>query len=537
MAMTAGIAFGLGCLVTCVFANYDATLNFRDIDSMVDQRADFCDQMSAVHNHTISLENALAGMHLSMVTPLYDPPWFDEPVNNTDPSRMTGFHAELAALLAEQAGFTYTITSHPLSAFEPDLSWTAYLDSALNKYDLSLDWWLSTDARWKKRIRTPYPFLDLSLVSGTYGAVAESSMVQRIWEITNPISPNLWIVFLIVSIITSLLYFFVERHIDGDISQTSPGSRAWCREVMDTVWTGFIQFTGGGAFSPNTISGKALALTYSLLVLLLISAYTANLAAVLVSDHKLNACQSVESCLADGHRICVRKGTVADEWMSGMHPHLERTLQIARVTTSVWEGVRNGQCDLVTQPLMLYNLATMSAEHNPDCVMTRVGDAPLQSFGGGWMSRTDYEDKCTALMIDSIGAHILALATNGKLQELLDRFYSASTSKTCPINGDGEDPLEQENLSLTVQSMSGALVIHAAGILFALSVCAGKQIRRACCRRRQRTTSGRPKEEKQPEDMTEAITSIKSDLQALRAEIGAIRDSQITQEHSNASWV
>lgn len=146
---------------------YDASLDFitpQGLAAIPDQRAHLCQQAQAVLNGSLAIRDALVGVHLTMVTPLYDPPFFDEPIGNTDPALMTGLHAALAAELATSAGFSYTIISHPLSSFEPDLSWTQYLDRASGRFDLVLDWWLHTGERTAMGLANPFPFLDLSLI-------------------------------------------------------------------------------------------------------------------------------------------------------------------------------------------------------------------------------------------------------------------------------------------------------------------------------------------------------------------------------------
>jgi len=512
-----------------VLGVYDATLDFRDPSSILDKRNNFCGRAEGVHNGSIGLEDALRGLHIALVTPLYDPPWFDEPIDVATPGRMTGFHADLAAALAARAGFSYTIYSHPLSSFAPDMSWTEYLNVSVRNYDVSLDWWLATNERSRMGIQAPHDFLDLSLLAAAYGTAVDPSFGEVFWKFSEPFSPELWWTFFGISLATSLLYLVVEANVDD--SDFDPSSPIYLN-VLRSAWMGLVQFTAAGGFSPRTCSGKLLVLTYSAFILLLVSAYTANLVAYLAVHHETRTCESVDACVKTGERFCVRQGTIADDWFSSAYHELEESGQIFRCQENPWVCVRRQECTLVVQPSMMYELASRNLDYNEDCAMTRVGVGSLKYFGGGWMTKVDYSDKCTSLFNDALGSHMLALQADGQLDALVkDLYASTSTQASCSSNQD--DEIEEET-SLPVPAVAGALVIHGfVACVVSLALC--------CQRLGELTNRGfgtwkkeQGENEAPADDPRHEVTlqAFHEHLDALKAMMASLPQSQSTQEPS-----
>jgi hypothetical protein len=96
-----------------------------------DKRTDFCEKVPYLTDGSLSLDRALEGVHLNVITLLYDKAWFDEPIGSTDPALQSGYHVELLRLLSVKAGFTYTIVSVNTSSFSPELSRSSYLELSL----------------------------------------------------------------------------------------------------------------------------------------------------------------------------------------------------------------------------------------------------------------------------------------------------------------------------------------------------------------------------------------------------------------------
>ena len=373
-------------LVTTVVAVYDSSLDFKTDGGLpLDQRASLCVQARAMLNGSLATRDALRGLHLTMLTPLYDPPWFDEPIGNTDPALMTGLHASLAAELAKSAGFTYTIVSHPLSSFEPDLSWTDYLLLASQRYDLVLDWWAQTQQRTAMGLTSPYTFLDMSIVPATRLGKSEGESLTDLMGIAmKPFTTGLWLVVLGCTLVTAFAFIMIEGRAVADqdrFDDFEAADASWYSLVGEALYLGFIQLTGAGGYNPGTTLGKLLFAGYSLFVLFAVNSYTANLAASAITT-QVAKCNSFEACTAKGHRVCVRSGTASDSVVTRLHGELGE--QIVR-TTSEWMSLDAGDCEIIAAPKVILDLQKVDGDYNEDCSIERIGVHPINTMDGGWM--------------------------------------------------------------------------------------------------------------------------------------------------------
>lgn len=500
------VAFSLPVLCAAI---YDSTLDFRNLTAIVDRRISLCDQETALANGSLELSQALRGVHLNFVTALYDPAWFDEPLGNSDPTLMTGFHVDLARELALHGEFTYTITSVPLSSFSPGLSWTEYLDASAQRFDLNLDWWLATEERAALGLQPPVAFLDLSLVPTLEGEVEEFSWWDNLTSFARPISPSLWIVFIGISIVTSLIFFLFEKDFSNDIWSSHDKTR---KKLLNSLFLGFTSYTGSQPFAPGTNTGKMLSLTYSFFILLLVSAYTANLAVFLVIEQSVEVCESFDDCVNDGKSVCVMGGTVLDEWLTQSYPHLDHEHRIVRADVSPWPALVNGECDIVVDSMIGYEIAMLREDYNSDCTLSRSGESTLQHYGGGWMSRTDYRQGCTSLLRDALAVHMLKLSVSGEIQRLLDAFVAVQQTQTCV---DSSSDISKQATSLDWPTMLGPIVIHAIGVVVAFAF----YLRRHFKKRRKSSKDSIGSEDQHVTSMARNICEIKQQLDKLALDL------------------
>ncbi|CAK0904523.1 unnamed protein product [Prorocentrum cordatum] len=260
-------------------------------------------------------------------------------------------------------------------------------------------------------------------------------------------------------------FYLFEKDYSNDMwDQSDKGHK----KLLNSLFMGMTSYTGSQPFAPRTNTGKMLSLTYSFFILLLVSAYTANLAVFLVVEQSVNVCNSFDTCVSDGRHVCVMGGTELDEWLTGSYGHLDRSHKVVRTTASPWSGLVDGECDIVVDSVIGYEIAKVSKDSNPDCTLSRSGEATLQHYGGGWMTRTDYADKCTPVLRDALAVHMLTLSTSGEIQGMLDSFLRAQQSQTACADSDGKVSTEVEGLDW--DAMLGPLVIHAIGVALAFAL-------------------------------------------------------------------
>jgi hypothetical protein len=123
--------------------------------------------------------------------------------------------------------------------------------------------------------------------------------------------------------------------------------------LFDSFYLAFASFTGAESFAPVSKPSKIFVASWSVLVLLLLSTYTANLAATLTkSNAYVEEIQSIEDAIQLGAKTCVSTRNVyypslptsysnTDE-LSQLYPFLE----VNGLWTDLYEYMKNGTCRL-----------------------------------------------------------------------------------------------------------------------------------------------------------------------------------------------
>ena len=138
----------------------------QHLDDRTDVRQNLCNRTHAVMAGA-EMKAALTGAHLTFVAADYggNAHWYTVDATTGVAS---GFHVELMGIVAEKAGFTFDIERITSAEFSDRYTWSEYLRLSVGKYDANLDWWLQTSDRNADGVRSPYAFLDMSIVASEY---------------------------------------------------------------------------------------------------------------------------------------------------------------------------------------------------------------------------------------------------------------------------------------------------------------------------------------------------------------------------------
>jgi hypothetical protein len=287
-------------------AAYNPAIDFNQ-PSMPNLRTNFCDLPDKLRTGELHLVNALRGYNISALVRFDTRIWFHE----SETGEMTGLQAELMELVSKKGGFTWSVTSTPVSSSH-GMSITDFLDVSLNYFDVVVTVNMCTEERAVRGIQSPFPFCDMSVIALQYHRHSEESgwdvlglRPSSFFRFTRPLSPGLWFGFLVVSLATSAIYLVVEK--------IDPKGRHHPR--LHAMYQGLTTFTGAGSFDPVTRGGKLMSLSFSFVVLVLVSSYTANLAVVLVTQELNEPCSTLAECVIPGTRdkVCVLPGSAEEE--------------------------------------------------------------------------------------------------------------------------------------------------------------------------------------------------------------------------------
>ena len=455
------VLLGVAALLVLVAPSAVEATTYGITDDGGDHRTDLCSRAQAVVNGSLAVGRALEGMSLTFLAAAYGGNELLFAVDATT-GVQTGFQVDLMALVAEKAGFDYTINTILPSAFS-SMTWSEYLEESLTRYDANIDWWMETTSRMENNMKLLYGIFDLSLGASQFFTVgAPDFWSETFISFAAPFTPQLWAFFCLTTVLTAIAYLFLERR--KNQTDIRPGAPLY-EKVGNIVYLGFVQATGGGGYDPSTGSGKLVLLSYSFLILLVVSAYTANLATFLVTPDVPSGVDrsgmtvsyaSLETAVDAGAKVCVYDGTPAHEWLLENHPDAD-VVPTASVPHS---GLAAGECDVAVATELNYQFALVDEELNKGCQLGPL-EPYVRMYRGGWMANLDYHMKCTSLVSDTLGYHLLQLDHDGSLGTLVDAMNGAATTATCS---------EEEEVSaaqLDFIDMSGCFFIH--GVICALT--------------------------------------------------------------------
>eukprot|EP00403_Amphidinium_massartii_P001961 CAMPEP_0178372342 /NCGR_PEP_ID=MMETSP0689_2-20121128/1301_1 /TAXON_ID=160604 /ORGANISM="Amphidinium massartii, Strain CS-259" /LENGTH=580 /DNA_ID=CAMNT_0019992257 /DNA_START=1 /DNA_END=1743 /DNA_ORIENTATION=- len=427
-----------------------------DLQKLVSYRTDMCSQSRRMLSGEIKLDAALEGMHLNLVAfTNYAPLRFQEDASG----RQSGLHMEVLRRVAQRGRFNFTVHAVDPSTLPGNWSWSEMLINQTKHFDIAMSEWLVTSDRMEQGVRCPYPFDGRTLVASKRRLASEEDRLffDELTRWTQPFTAGLWLAFVCASVVTGATYYMLEHNYANHRDLGHP-NRGPVPRIADSQYRGLASFTGAGYFVPKSGFGKLLVLTYSLLILLLVTAYTANLAATLVQTAQRVECQTFDSCIAQGLKVCVADRSAYYDWLlTSTYSFLARSPQLVKVQGSdTFKGLIDEACDIVLEDSETTEIAFLRQDVNPDCSLQKI-DEQLMDLAGGWMGSTAFSAPCTSALVDALSVHFLRMEADGELRELRNWYYQqAATRSACPSTSSETTSLPQ----WTIESMSGGICIH-----------------------------------------------------------------------------
>lgn len=323
---------------------------------------------------------------------------------------------------------------------------------------------------------------------------------SSLWKFTEPFTPEVWgCMFLFFLGCGSVMWF-----LEGDSLGTGRLERGW-RVAYQT----FGSFTGGTQYEPTTVSGTMLASVFSFTVLLLVSAYTANLAAFLtVESVPVQAITSVESFRKLNKVVCA--GGSSRDFVANNFPDIQlhaNNFSDTQFQTSV-EGmmdmVREGKCAgfILSDLLIKSYIRDLRA-----CDFHIVGQTlSLGYYGIAWQ-RNAVNSSWSASVRAALDVQIARLFESGDMYALIDRHFPSNPARAagCP---EISDEALAESRSLDIADLAGVFLLSCVLVPFLIGakLCGYWQQRGG----RRSATAGLPEQSAEHSAQAEAHQSLMS---------------------------
>ncbi|GFH55628.1 hypothetical protein CTEN210_12104 [Chaetoceros tenuissimus] len=454
---------------TGLFPNANLTVPLFSTDTSF--RQNFCDIQSQFHNGEVELRTAFEGrdLHVSLT---YDPDYVfrneDGSINLENPGLLVQLLDEIA--LRGKFSWRDTFVWEDYNALTEDKDWTDLLLWSVDSYDISANWWFDTRARTSRGVSFPKGWMDGSLIIVTTKDDDSVKDEFKAFSWATPFTWTVWVAIIATLIVSALISAFVEGKSRRKEGIFIPFEGSFVSTILSYLHQAFLVVCGHLDIIPNTHAGQMVSLSMSFFAMLLLSAYTANLASFLVverASEKL-AINSLNDVVQNRQSICVWGGTAVETEILREYPGAS----VVRKNSDqeVLTGVRDGDCNYAVLPLSNYELIRGSNEINGDCTLIRVG-RNFKNYDIGMAVKSDAGTLCTSLVRDMVNVHMKDLHDEGFINELWSDLYREKhdiIDETCFDETIVSPEASSDTMNLT--NLGGIFLVHGGLLVLALLV-------------------------------------------------------------------
>uniref|UniRef100_A0A8C8I9A7 Glutamate receptor n=1 Tax=Oncorhynchus tshawytscha TaxID=74940 RepID=A0A8C8I9A7_ONCTS len=378
--------------------------------------------------------------------------------------RYEGFCVDMLRELAELLHFSYRLRLVADGVYgvpSANGTWTGMVGELISrKADLAVAGLTITSER-EKVIDFSKPFMTLG-ISIMYTA----HMTRRpgYWSFLDPFSPGVWLFMLLAYLIVSCVLFLVARLTPYEWCSTEPCLRGRCKLVLNqytlanSLWFpvgGFMQ--QGSAITPHALSTRCLSAVWWFFTLIIVSSYTANLAAFLTVHRMEVPIESVED-LADQTTIeygTMQGGSTMTFFQNSQYQTYQRMWNFMHAKqTSVFVKSTEEGIDRVLKSNYAYLLESTMNEYyrQRNCNLTQIGGVlDTKGYGIGMPLGSVYRDE--------IDLAVLKLQEDNRLEILKRKWWRGDKCSK-------EDDRRAQGLGM--ENIGGVFIVLLSGLLLAV---------------------------------------------------------------------
>ncbi|XP_041439325.1 glutamate receptor ionotropic, kainate 1 isoform X1 [Xenopus laevis] len=420
-----------------------------------------------------NITDSLANRTLIVTTILEDPyvtyRKSDKPLYGND--RFEGYCLDLLKELSNILGFTYEVrlvVDGKYGAQNDKGEWNGMVRELIDhKADLAVAPLTITYVR-EKVIDFSKPFMTLG-ISILYRKPNGTN--PGVFSFLNPLSPDIWMYVLLACLGVSCVLFVIARFTPYEWYNPHP-----CNPESDVVENNFTLLNSfwfgvgalmqqGSELMPKALSTRIVGGIWWFFTLIIISSYTANLAAFLTVERMESPIDSADD-LAKQTKIeygAVRDGSTMTFFKKSKISTYEKmwAFMSSRQQTALVKNNDEGiQRVLTTDYALLMESTSIEYVTQRNCNLTQIGGLiDSKGYGVGTPIGSPYRDKITIA--------ILQLQEEGKLHMMKEKWWRGNG---CPE----ED--SKEASALGVENIGGIFIVLAAGLVLSVFVAIGEFI-------------------------------------------------------------
>ncbi|XP_051921872.1 glutamate receptor ionotropic, kainate 3 isoform X2 [Hippocampus zosterae] len=379
--------------------------------------------------------------------------------------RFEGFCVDLLKELAGVLGFAYEIRLVPDGKYgsqDDKGQWNGMIRELIeHRADLAVAPLTITYMR-DKAVDFTKPFMNMGI-----------SILYRKPNVTNngffsflsPMTPDIWLYILLAYLGVSCVLFVIARFSPYewyDAHPCNPGSDVVENNftLLNSFWFGVGSLMQQGSeLMPKALSTRIIGAIWWFFTLIIISSYTANLAAILTVERMDSPMDSADD-MAKQTKIeygVVRDGATMTFFKKSKVSTFEKmwAFMSSKPSTSLVKSIEDGvQRVLKSDYALIMESATIDYVTRRNCNLTQVGGLiDSKGYGIGTPLGSPYRDK--------ISVAILNIMEDGRLHMLKEKWWSA----------DGcSDDERREAGPVGIQKLGGVFVVLASGLVLSVLV-------------------------------------------------------------------
>ncbi|KAM4567436.1 glutamate receptor ionotropic, kainate 3 isoform 2-T2 [Fundulus diaphanus] len=379
--------------------------------------------------------------------------------------RFEGFCIDLLKELAKILGFTYEIRLVPdgkYGSLDDKGQWNGMIRELIeHRADLAVAPLTITYMR-EKVVDFSKPFLNTG-ISILYRRPNATN--NGFFSFLNPMTPDIWVYILLAYLGVSCVLFVIARFSPYewyDAHPCNPGSDVVENNftLLNSFWFGVGSLMQQGSeLMPKALSTRIIGGIWWFFTLIIISSYTANLAAFLTVERMDSSVDSADD-IAKQTKIeygVVKDGATMAFFKKSKVSTFEKmwAFMSSRPRTSLVKSVEDGvQRVLKSDYALITESTTIDYITRRNCNLTRVGGIiDSKGYGIGTPLGSPYRDK--------ISIAILSILEDGLLHILKEKWWSGSSCL---------DEERRETGPMGIQNLGGIFIVLASGLVLSVFV-------------------------------------------------------------------
>ncbi|CAK6964359.1 glutamate receptor ionotropic%2C kainate 3 [Scomber scombrus] len=379
--------------------------------------------------------------------------------------RFEGFCIDLLKELANILGFTYEIRLVPDGRYgsqDDKGQWNGMIRELIeHRADLAVAPLTITYMR-EKVIDFSKPFMSMG-ISILYRKPNATN--NGFFSFLNPMTPDIWVYILLAYLGVSCVLFVIARFSPYewyDAHPCNPGSDVVENNftLLNSFWFGVGSLMQQGSeLMPKALSTRIIGGIWWFFTLIIISSYTANLAAFLTVERMDSPVDSADD-IAKQTKIeygVVKDGATMSFFKKSKVSTFEKmwAFMSSKPSTSLVKSIEDGiQRVLKSDYALIMESTTIDYITRRNCNLTQVGGIiDSKGYGIGTPLGSPYRDKITIA--------ILSILEDGRLHMLKEKWWSGSSCL---------DEERRETGPMGIQNLGGIFIVLASGLVLSVFV-------------------------------------------------------------------